>query len=111
MTSVSTSFSILFFCFFITASSSDTFSLSWRTGAGVGVGNQDRIVRVLSALPGPGLGTTVPAHLQQRALHRDLAIHARPLLGAKRPKLLLRQREQLSAAQFSQRRDGPEQGY
>lgn len=51
-----------------------------------------------------------PAHLQQRALHRDLAVHAGPLLGAHRAELLLLQREDLRAGQHSQRIHGPERG-
>ena len=88
MTSVSTSSSSLFFCFFITASSSDTFSLSWSRG-----GKSGRWRQSPQRPPPSGLGDERLPHLQQRALHCDLAVHARPLLGAQRPELLFLQRE------------------
>lgn len=84
ITSACRSPSTFFFCFSITASNSDTFSLSWR--GGVEIRSQ---APLLGCLPRPG--DEHPAHLQQRALHGDLAVHAGPLLRAHSSQLLLLQ--------------------
>lgn len=55
-----------------------------------------------------GPGTSIPAHLQQRTLHGDLTVDARPLLRAQRPQLLLLQREELRAGQHAQLIHSPE---
>lgn len=105
MTSVSISPSTFFFCFSITTSSSDTFSLSWRTGWKLGHRHLS-----LGALLELGPGLSRPAHLQQCKLHRDLAVHTRPLLGAHRPELLFLQRENLCSGQHAQRVHCPVRG-